>query len=552
MLCVKYMPTTQKRLFHKDVVSHIRKWLKNIDDLSEYKKPVKHILFLYGPIGCGKTVTADVLFKQYNVNSIDPDDIRSAEKINDITHGIPGFTSMTLTNIDRWNQSGIKEKHNLVVVDNIELCEKNILNFVDTIHNKRNVNVPIILLCNNPKLKDTFVLRDNCTFLEFKKPSLLELTKLINEINVEEVLEMSKGNCKSLIESSQSDVRQLLLWLEQWKASNGAFSDFLSSMQTKHVDVDLNNKLTYLMDSTQPFEFDPTFILASSEPVTISSAFHQNYINALQSHGVDDLTALEAASSILDNLSSSSTTHSFIFNEQMWDLYDSYAVESCVAPSFVMKRASDDKTQLSVFKSFEPVKTMSYNYINSFNEVRSTCVQNTIGNRLIHKENRAHIVSADVDTCFHFAKIILSDITTLHAYFESNKRGKNTSKQEKLDICDSIKDGAVKCALESLVNKIYSYNLFEVDLDDIIVNKHQYTNEVYLKANVNKIDLRVVKRFINIFSFQDCNKALKSHVEMSLKYKLLQKLLEDVAKTTETSKITLDSLVEDLSNIWNI
>ena len=77
MIAERYKPTTQKSLFHKDIVNHIRKWIKMIEDYADDSRSVKQILFLYGPIGCSKTVTVECLFKGYNLINVDSDNIRS-------------------------------------------------------------------------------------------------------------------------------------------------------------------------------------------------------------------------------------------------------------------------------------------------------------------------------------------------------------------------------------------------------------------------------------------------------------------------------------------
>ena len=77
LLCDKYKPNTQKSLFHKDLVNHIRKWIINLEQCVELKQTAKHILFLSGPIGSGKSVCVDVLFKNFELINV----VRSNSKI---------------------------------------------------------------------------------------------------------------------------------------------------------------------------------------------------------------------------------------------------------------------------------------------------------------------------------------------------------------------------------------------------------------------------------------------------------------------------------------
>ncbi|MEY3500324.1 MAG: hypothetical protein RL308_1993, partial [Bacteroidota bacterium] len=191
MIAAKYKPTVQKDLFHKDVVNHIKKWIKIIERDNKNNLDVKRVLFIHGPIGSSKTVTVECLFKSYNLIDVDVNSLSP-----ELLQCIVGFNEMTLSNVDKWNLKTNKEKSNIVLVDNLELCDKNIEIFIDLIHNKHNINVPVILISNNTKYKDIFANNNNCTFVEFKKPSLLELTKFVIEINKPEGLNLSRENIR--------------------------------------------------------------------------------------------------------------------------------------------------------------------------------------------------------------------------------------------------------------------------------------------------------------------------------------------------------------------
>ena len=284
MIAQKYKPTTQKALFHKDIVNHIRKWIKNVEDYADDSKPVQQILFLYGPMGCSKTVTVECLFKGYNLYEIDTDTIKSNDKLVETIQGLVHFREKTLANIDKWNQKSRKDKSNMILVDNLELCDKGIENFIEAVYTKHNINIPMVFVCNSIRYKDIFVNYKNCTFLEFKKPSLLELTKLSIDIVKEEDLDLSKQQIKILIEKSEYDIRQLLFLLEQWyysKRMKHEFDIFIENIQIKNIDKDLNEKMEDVFNYKQRFNFSELFILGSSEPVTMSNSTYQNYINSI-------------------------------------------------------------------------------------------------------------------------------------------------------------------------------------------------------------------------------------------------------------------------------
>lgn len=563
MLSEKFAPTTQKSLFHKNIVNHIRKWIVNIEACAEDPaRFLKHLLLITGPVGCGKSISMSVLLKGFNIINVDPNEVRSSEKIIELANTIPGFGDQTLVNIEKWNHKNKKEKPNIVVLDNIELCEKTISAFVDIVHSKR--NVPIILIGNAAKYNDILNHFPYYTFIHFNKPSLLELSKLVTDINTSEKLGLETNNIRNIIDQSEFDVRQVFHILDQWKLSNSPFDEFTSSFQQKHVDTDLNQKVAYLLDTSIPFG-PQVFSVAHTEPLVLTNGLYQNYITALEnSKNTNTGNLINTAARFMDELSIGNVMQTTLFEDQYWELYDNVAVQSTVLPSFAMKQLTTnndtnegDKRLLHLMT---PFKDISYNYMNSFAEVKQNCITNYF-NPKFNKQKSIGILSngihnTNVETCFAMVDLFFLRINILTEYFDKQKKGKNTSKQEKLDICNNITDDNIKNVLNNIVDDIYHYHLFEIDIDNVIFNKSEYIKEDVQKKEYTKIDIRMLKRFLNIFSFQDTTKYIKPHVEAALKYKLFQKTVtnvtEELSETGINKKVSaIESLTEDLSNIWN-
>jgi hypothetical protein len=531
MFADKYSPTTQKDLFHKAIVSSIRKWLSSLDEYESHN--VKQALYLSGPTASGKSKIVHVLTKAYNVHSIDAAELKSSERCNEIAQSIPAYNGFTIGN---------SKRKNIVVIDTIDLGDKFVFTFLDTLHTKQNINVPVILIGCNSKYATMF--GDNTVCLQLPKPSLLELNKLIAHISTTESLKLSKDQIYSIIEKSQRDIRQVFHLLEQWSLHTGSFDNFMKYLPVKHVDIDLADKVKYLMDNRKEYEIDDSFVLSSSEPLTISCGLYQNYLSNMEN--------IDNAANVIDSISQSNVTHDFIFNQQCWDVFDAYTIEGCVIPSYHIKQDRKDNDTPLVVNQF---KDICYNFANSFNEIKYITTNRNIFSRLNRQLQQVN--NWDLNTCFAIANIMVQSITTLTKFFESNKRGKNTTKQEKIDLCISIEQGNDTATLEALnkvLDVVYSYHLFEIDIDEVIINHKRYAQDEYVRQMATNIDLRLTKRFINIFTLSETNKLVKSHVELALKYKLLQKILKDVE--TYTSKITcqknMDSFVEDLSSIWKI
>ena len=102
--------------------------------------------------------------------------------------------------------------------------------------------------------------------------------------------------------------------------------------------------------------------------------------------------------------------------------------------------------------------------------------------------------------------------------------------------------------LDLLVNNIYYYKLFTINEQDFIINMVKYRDDNYIQ----KVDLSIFKRFLNIFTMDDSHKLFKSNVEMSIQYKLLQLLIRNNEGGKNVVKQTEQDVVVELSDIWNI
>lgn len=568
MFSQKYKPTTQKSLFHKDIVNNIRKWIQNIEYKYETIKDVKQILFLNGPVGCGKSVTIECLFKAYNLINVDSDNLRNADKINDALQQIINFNGITLANIDKWNHKNKKDKNNIVFIDNIELCERGIESFINLIYT-RNINVPIILICNTAKYKDIFSSYKNCTFVDFKHPSLLEMSKLIIDINKEECLNLEKDMIKQIIEKSQNDIRQIIFILEQWnisKASKISFVKFIDTIDIKYTDEDLSKKMEYIFKSKGKFDFNKAYNKFLCEPHVISNNIFQNYVNITldsklrvseisetnKTSDKDDLDILNNMVKVMDNISYSNIIHNEIYEHQQWQLYDEYINSSCIIPTYYLQKNNEiifKELDMNYRVNFNSFKDISYNFINSYNEVKNICKKNTHYSKFNINDSNINANSIFYPlNCFYIVNILLDNMKIVNIYFDTNKRGKNTTKKEKLELYNNMNDIEVKNALDKIFQIIYDYKLFEIDIDNL--DKLKKDGDEIINKNFQKINLRVLKRLLNIFTFDDNNKIFKSNIETSLQYKILEYLINQSNYNKVPIVNTVDDMTIDLDKIW--
>lgn len=550
-----YKPNTQKSLFHKDIISHIRKWIVYLDNLLTNNKPVKKILLLSGPSGCGKTATIDVLFKSYNIIKYDSNDFNSTKKMEENFINLLDVNTKTLENIEKWNHKNQKDKPNIILIDNIELLEINLYDIIDYIHINKNINISIIL-CGNISISDQKTKKnDDITYIKMSPPSLLELTKLGLDIITDHKLKLNKVELKKIIDFCDFDIRQFLFILNQWKLNPTDVNDFLKSLQLKDKDIDMTTKLTNIFNNDFNYSFSYFFNTCYSEPITITNNIYQNYITNISNKNPSGMT------DILECLSHSDKFQKKMFDEQCWELYEDYTAISCVSPIYHIKQNldTDNKTILV------PHKEISFNYYNSFQEVKKICMENHANNYLNNLINNSHnknfkiysnlFKDFTISEYFMVTKNLFLQINKISRFFDINKKGKNTSKKEKLDLTILMKsDQNIYNLLNDIADFILNYRLFTIDNDKL----HLYidkSNEKYdIHNSVDKIEIKIFKRFLNIFNLQSENIQIKSHVEFAIKYQILLFLSDSFELNSKTSNCInreIDNMVVSLDSIWN-
>lgn len=527
----KFKPTSQKSLFHKDVVFHIRKWIVSVDDLSKQKKPVQNVLIISGPSGSGKSSLVEIMFKAFNMYNIDPSELQT-----DMSSCITSIRGSTLENIEKINSKApVKHKQNIVYFDNMDMTERNVASMMNHIYNDLCIDIPIIITCADIKSTETIRQSFECTVFELQPPSLLELSKLVGEINTAENLQLTNDNMFKLIQYSCHDTRQLLQLLDQWRLKTENFHSFCESIQLKNIDIDLCDKLN-LVFSREAFSLSDMYTMAASEPVSISNGIYQNYTTNIQNN-------MEGVSSISEELSASNTVFAKICDDQAWELYDFYAFASCVLPAYHVKQNLADTDTCMIV----PFKDISYNFINSLREIEDTCNITIInGNNIISPSLTRFFIERDMPSYCLLANMLIGQLQKLNVYFDNTKRGKNTTKKEKLEIYKNIVDDNTKSTMYQVTRIIMDYRLFEVDT--VGFSQAKKVDDTCIEL----IDLRMLKRFINVSSIHDTSKCIKSHVEAAIKCNLLQQIITEMSSKPRLLENRVESLTQDLESIWDM
>ena len=585
-LSEKYKPRLQKELFYQNIVQDIKKWTKTnlIESSDNYKK----ILCLIGPIGCGKTTIINTLFSNYQLIKLDSDSLRLNERISDILENLVDYKTKTIADIGKWDNKNYKQKNNILFLDNIELCDKSISQFINLLYNHYNVNIPLITITNNPKNSESFENYQNITtFIHFSKVDDTDINNLLIKIVSSEIefkpIKVSKPIQNKIIEKSENDIRQLFYILEQLRISLKQNIDFdiensLEEMETKFRDIDLSQKI-YKLLMVKDMKLEDKYNIGTSEPQLISYSIYQNYPIFLNEYS-NDITDIDTAADIMESISSSNIINSSIYDQQNWELYDDYTFSSCVIPSMILNNCILKEINENQFtEQLTTFKDVSYNFSNSLTDVReiiknnnfSTHLQSIIDKKSSNNENsensnnynHINLLEKDIVYIYNIIRNMTYCIEQINKYFDDKKRGKNTTKKEKFKICNLIDNieitdpldiTNVKIILDYISEFIYVYKIFEIDIQDILINKKSYNIKENRQKDINKIDIRIFKRLLNIFTFDNSNKLLKSHTEIAIQYQLFTKLINDINinKCNELHNNNMEKLIVDLESVWNL
>lgn len=268
---------TQKDLFNKTAVTKVKEILNSSI----------RVVYIYGPVGCGKTTTVEVLCKNYDILKIDPDHLRRADLMEKIIKDLNNISgNMSWTEI--LSKGKKTEKKKIVLIDGIDLCEKTICSFLDKI-----TEVKIILI-STECIRAVSNLPIVCP-VAFNKPSLLELCKLIEKESNDSELKKDPKMMEELVIRAEFDTRQVLNLIQNRCPSN----------VSKIRDYDLEEKTLMLFSDN--YSFNKSFLLGSSEPSILTNSVFNNYLNCknrnyIEETTVDTLSSLDNVSKGIDNL----------------------------------------------------------------------------------------------------------------------------------------------------------------------------------------------------------------------------------------------------------
>lgn len=197
---LKYQPKTLAEIKGQDSpLAKLKDYVEN------YKKQKKRAVFVYGPIGCGKTCSVYALANQYNLETIE---INSSDLRNEA-----GINSVIGAAI---KQQSLFFKNKIIIIDEIDCifgrqdrgCAAAINNLI------KESTYPIILTANDPYDKKLATLRKASEMIEFNRLSYPTVANVLKEVSQKENIEYEDIAINTLARIQDGDLRGSLIDLQ--------------------------------------------------------------------------------------------------------------------------------------------------------------------------------------------------------------------------------------------------------------------------------------------------------------------------------------------------
>lgn len=205
----KYKPkSTNEILGQRQNIARIKTWLKNFE--ASRSPP----LFIYGPPGIGKTTAAHLCCKEcgYSTVEFNASDQRNKNIIKEVIS--------TISSTSRLNFFGrASETKDAIILDEVDGMAGNEDRggIAQLILEIKKTKKPMIFICNDGQHQKLRSLKDKCENIEFRRPEVETIRQLVSKIAGAESLKVDKIDVKSLAESSDFDLRQIVNSLSLFK-----------------------------------------------------------------------------------------------------------------------------------------------------------------------------------------------------------------------------------------------------------------------------------------------------------------------------------------------
>ncbi|MEM2937360.1 MAG: replication factor C large subunit [Candidatus Bathyarchaeia archaeon] len=195
---IKHKPKTLKEVAgNREAIQKLVDWIKSWDK----GIPQKRATFLYGPPGVGKTVTVEALANDLKMELVEKNasDYRTEEAIKRFAGLASQYGSLFGT-------------RRIILLDELDgitgTADKGGVGAITEII--KTAQCPLVLIANNAYDPRFTNLRNYCLLIEFKKPAVTEVLKLLKTICLKEGIQAEETALKFIANRSEGDVRSAI------------------------------------------------------------------------------------------------------------------------------------------------------------------------------------------------------------------------------------------------------------------------------------------------------------------------------------------------------
>ena len=506
-----------KPQFLKDIKTNKNSIAEGIQWIENYKKDyskTEKVLLIIGGTGSGKTLLADLLFKEYNYQKIElnSSDVRSQKKISEFLKKSLTYRNVVdmffeekqpigifmdeIDTICKLNDKGgmaefisllkLNEKHEDIRQHKIEKKKGKKKNIEIAVENYIKLYNPIICCTNDVTDKKITQLKKFSKVIYLKKPTTEELVDLVNDILDKTKMKMDEKIKIELIQYSGFDIRKLIILLENLyytfngeRIKNLHFTEFKNIYKEKEEEYQLIDSTNLLM--SKKMDIKSAQIFFDVDCLLIPLMIHHNMIEYIKNCGEDNKTKINVYKNVMDALCMHDTVQTNIFEFQEWnELYDLASFYGASSPNFYFNKLKTKKNEISI------------EFTNLLNKISQLFTTRKL---LVSAKYSMGKANYDIDEVIYITEILLT-------YFNSFKE----------EFCDEISDDD-----SEIINNNDLYHEENNSDDYNNINKKECYNNLIMFMNKYQITIDDLENILKIEKLNKVNEKKKKNFTLKIK-----------------------------------
>lgn len=349
----KYKPTSLDEVIgNKTNIEKTRAWLRDWKTGMIFQKKDSPKAILYsGPPGIGKTTTAYLCavaegFKPIEFNA---SDTRSKNNLKQSLSDLVGNHTMTefFRNTNNKKNNNVMMKRNVIIMDEVDgMSSGDRGGNAELIQMIKKTKTPIICICNDRQSPKIRTLANYTLDLRFRRPDAAAIMRRIAPICQKEGLSIQTNAVEQIIQSTQSDIRQVLNSLATYRLNNSKMSYDDGKELAKKSEKDFAQNPFSLVqkffnfsdyrNSTFADRMDYFFEDYELMPLMIQENYLLVNPSSARDQGRRSVKGLNLISQAADSISYGDIVNKSLRSTNNWSLLSVQGAFSCARPAFFM------------------------------------------------------------------------------------------------------------------------------------------------------------------------------------------------------------------------